>query len=120
MAENDTDLDALFAAARQERDFLPEDLAARMLADAQAVQAVRAASETAPEQAKRPGLWSQLGSALGGWRGIGGLATACAAGVWIGLAPPAFLPDPAELLYPQSDTDLFADLSLSDLNAEEG
>lgn len=100
MAETDTDidraevrLDALFAAARRQSHDLPPGLEARILADAARVGAgLRAA---------RPPLAPRLLrilDMLGGWPAATGLATACAAGVWIGLAPPSFLPDPAAMV----------------------
>lgn len=42
----------------------------------------------------RPSLWQQISSALGGWQGMGGLAAACAVGLWLGFAPPVVLGDP--------------------------
>ncbi|WP_164660969.1 hypothetical protein [Tropicibacter sp. Alg240-R139] len=94
---DDMDLEQMFANARTQRDHLPDALSARMLADAAQVQAGRATMEPAA----RPGLWAQLRAGLGGWTGLSGLATACAAGVWIGLAPPDFLPDPVGFVYQQ-------------------
>lgn len=58
---------------------------------------------------------------LGGWPAMGGLAAACAAGVWIGVAPPDFLPDPVGLMV-QGDTDvnLLDSYALSSVLPEEG
>lgn len=90
------DLEAHFAAARQVPARMPERLAHRILADALAVQS--AAAPLGP-QPKPPGagVWTQLRQALGGWYGFGGLAAACAAGVWLGFSPPSGL-DPLALL----------------------
>ena len=44
------------------------------------------------------GVWRQLMIAIGGLPTLGGMAAACAVGVWVGLAPPSFLPDPAQLV----------------------
>lgn len=93
----DDDLDGFFAAARREAGPLPAGLAARMQADAARVQAEIAAAVPSGGRA-RPGLWQELRAALGGWAGLGGLATAGVAGVWLGLAPPALLPDPLDLI----------------------
>ncbi|TMV08010.1 hypothetical protein FGK63_11215 [Ruegeria sediminis] len=116
MTDKDTHLEQLFAAARRQGERLPDDLAARMLADAGTVLSER----VHPVQERQRPSWRQVFDYLGGWRGMGGLATACAAGIWIGLAPPGFLPDPAELLIQPDATDLFSDLTLSELYVEEG
>jgi hypothetical protein len=74
-------LEAILAAARAAPPEPPAGLVARVLADADAhapaprPPAVRSAAS---------GLWSDLAAMLGGWRGMGGLATAAAAGLWIG------------------------------------
>ena len=115
MDENEKRLENLFQAARQRRGVVPKDLMARMISDASKVQGNRFASEFYP---KRP-ILSVIVGILGGWRGVGGLATACAAGVWIGLAPPAFLPDPVDLFVQNSEGDLMAELGLLDLPIEE-
>lgn len=52
---------------------------ARVLADAQAAR-----PEPAP--VRGPGLLSRIGDLLGGWQGLGGLATATVAGLWFGYA----------------------------------
>lgn len=97
MAETDTnmhELDQLLQIARQEKPDLPEALEARILRDAARVRAGFAA----PARPGAAALWRQLRAALGGWPAMGGLAAACAAGLWLGLAPPAALPDPVMLL----------------------
>jgi len=101
MAETDKDfkdLDLLFAETRQSEGQMPEGLFRRIVADGEQVQAGFAAAAAARGQAHGQGMWSQFVTVLGGWPTLGGLAAACAAGVWIGLAPPSFLPDPAELV----------------------
>ena len=62
------------------RDARPDDaVLARFEATARAMQ---------PRQVpSRPGLFDLLG----GWLGLGGLATATAAGLWLGIAPPEAL-----------------------------
>ncbi len=117
----DEDLDLLFSQARDTRDAMPSDLVTRMLQDADAVQA-EISAPSIPEQARpHRGLWAQVQQALGGWAGLSGLATACAAGVWIGLAPPDFLPDPVELvLQQQMEADLFQETGLGIFLTEEG
>lgn len=99
------ELDVFFAAARQQTDTLSEDLTNRMLGDALAVQAQFA--PVVQERQARPGLWRQLVSAVGGWPAMGGLVAACATGIWIGVAPPDFVPDPLTLVgQTQSDLNL--------------
>jgi len=89
------ELDQLFAATRHLPLDLPEGLNQRILADAEQVQALHSVTRIA---AAPQGIWSQFLGVLGGWPTLGGLATTCAAGIWIGLAPPSFLPDPAWLV----------------------
>ncbi|MGR3760203.1 hypothetical protein ACUXV3_08720 [Roseobacteraceae bacterium NS-SX3] len=96
MADTDKslqDLEDLFADVRAQPAELPPGLARAILADAEALQPGTAA----PEPARRPLRWRQFLRAVGGWPGMGGLAAASAAGLWVGLYPPAFLPDPVEL-----------------------
>ncbi|MFV0514899.1 MAG: hypothetical protein ACK5MY_14915 [Jhaorihella sp.] len=100
--EGDTDrLGAYFAAARRETATLPPVLEARMLADAHRVQerVQQRVRERAPDRApviRFAGRLHRVLAALGGWPGLGGLTAACAAGVWLGFSPPAFLPDPLD------------------------
>lgn len=122
MTETDKDMntgvDALLASARETRGRLPDAVAARMLADAGQAQA--GFTDPVPDPSA-PGVWALFRAALGGWPGVSGLATACAAGLWIGLAPPAFMPDPLDLVYQTEDElDLFGDTALADILTEEG
>jgi hypothetical protein len=112
------DLDRFFQAARQETAPLPDGLTARILHDAETAQA----GFSAPvKDAPTPGAWRQVMEMLGGWPAMGGLATACAAGVWIGVAPPSFLPDPVQLVTgTQTDIDLFGAEDLVNIMSEEG
>lgn len=89
------DLEDLFAAARSARPPLPEHLNAEILADAAQLQPVRPAP--APRRSPPLPRWRQLLAAVGGWPAAGGLAMASAAGLWLGLAPPSFVPDPVAL-----------------------
>ncbi|NVK15117.1 MAG: hypothetical protein HWE35_13190 [Rhodobacteraceae bacterium] len=110
MAETDKslqELDGLFAVARNEPPALPDHLSAAILADAARVQP--GGQPAAPARAARQPLWRQLAEALGGWPALGGLAAASAAGLWIGVAPPAFMPDPAALAGFEDSSTAFAD-----------
>ncbi len=83
MTDFDTDgLEEFFAAARATPAPLPPDVQARILADAAALM-------PAAPLAWHRALWQLLGGAAG----ISGLVTATAVGVWLGVAPPAQLPD---------------------------
>ena len=111
-------LEDLFAAARSEPAQLPQALQAAMLADAQQVQQDRAkamvpgGSKMGLHPQKLPArLWQQFTSAVGGWPALGGLAVASLCGLWIGLAPPSFLPDPvASFASYSSGSQLVSDL----------
>lgn len=117
MTDTDKDLaelDMFFDAARRETETLPVGLADRIIADAALVQQ----EWQAPVSGARSGPLRQLYEMLGGWPAIGGLATACAAGVWLGFAPPSSLLDPAQFVGTESA--LFEDDSLVDAMSEEG
>lgn len=86
---NDDMLDELFAQARADHVTPPDDLVARVLADAASVQAGRAAAEPPVRQ----GLWARTLDTIGGWPAVGGLATAGLVGLWIGVAPPDAVED---------------------------
>ncbi len=126
MAERDIEdgiLEVHFAAARRAGAELPAALTARMLADAarvQADQATPAPQRPTGRDAVAGRLW-QLVRALGGWPAMGGLAAACAAGVWLGVAPPDFLPDPVGLvMQEQGEVNLLDSYQLSTVLLEDG
>ncbi|WP_254428647.1 MULTISPECIES: hypothetical protein [Ruegeria] len=107
MAEDDMKLDQLFAQARQARPELPDDLAVRILTDAETVRLDRMKPADPPRS-----VWARLLDGIGGWQSMGGLVAASAAGVWIGFAAPDFLPDPATIIFPQDTSFVVADLGL--------
>lgn len=81
---SETDLDALFEAARSP-SAPSADLVARVLADAESVQTGferKAVTPSAPVAAES--LWDTLG----GWFGLSGLAAACAMGLAVGVLLP--------------------------------
>jgi hypothetical protein len=86
---DDGSLDALLQEAAVERS-LPPGLMARVLADAQALQ---------PALTPRQRPFAALIEVLGGWPGVGGLAAASCAGFWIGISPPAGVPDAGDLIF---------------------
>lgn len=112
MADQDKELEHLFAQARAERDEFPDDLAVRIETDAEAVRLARAAKVSRP-------VWQLRMRLIGGWQGLGGLAAASAAGIWIGFTAPSFLPDPADYFVSQETTYLMADLNLDDYYLED-
>lgn len=83
---NDRELDSFFAAARADAPLPSGTLLARVLADAEAAMIRPAGPAPAVRAASRGGLIDAALAAIGGWAGLGGLATATAAGVWIGFA----------------------------------
>lgn len=82
-----TDLDAAFAALRAVPAAPPGGLVARVLADAEDVKNRTAAKRRHAERPAR-GLLAGLWSAVGGWGGGAGLATATLAGLAIGFGAP--------------------------------
>lgn len=82
MHKNDAALEALFESARATPPAVPEALMARVLADAEALQ----------PRAPRRGFWGFVAD-LGGVPALGGMITASCVGFWLGVAPPAGLPD---------------------------
>ena len=108
MTEDKDNLDLLFAQAREDRLDLPDDLAVRILTDAESVRLRR----LKPAQPKAQTLWTRVTAGPGGWQGMGGLVAASMAGVWIGFSAPGFLPDPATYIYAQDVSYVVADLSL--------
>ena len=78
-------LEPFFEAARTERAEPNDAFLARLAADAAAVTAERGAPvvRSAPASPLRRML-----EAIGGWPSVAGLATATAAGIWIGVAVP--------------------------------
>lgn len=121
MADETTRLDELLAAVRYARQDIPDDLVGRILTDADRIQANRVASPRVVEERREPGLWRQLLIGLGGWPALGGMAAACATGVWIGMFPPDILPDLSDLVFQtQSDGDLLGYYGLVDVLGEEG
>jgi hypothetical protein len=84
----DTDIDDLFAIARDETLKPSAALMERVLTDGQALQP-RAPSHHRAKIAPQPGFWSMLLSAIGGGGGLAGLTTATLAGLWIGFFQPS-------------------------------
>lgn len=80
-------LDEFFEEARRAGDLTPsQDLMARVMADARAMQP----EPLVFEPASKLGFWAMLGQAIGGGRGVGGLVAAALVGVGIGFSFPTF------------------------------
>jgi hypothetical protein len=83
---NESGLEGFFAAARSHAPEPSEALVARVLADAEAAMVRKPMAAPVVRPAARDGAIGAILSAIGGWSGLGGLATATAAGIWIGVA----------------------------------
>lgn len=111
MSERDREdrfLDALLDEERRVRTGAdPEvsvDLMARVLADAERVQAGFATQAPPRAAPPRAGLWAQIGAVLGGWPAVTGLAAASVCGLWLGISPPQGLSDTAAVYYSDDST----------------
>jgi hypothetical protein len=83
-APEDRDLFAAFESARAAgQDPLPDLLEAQILRDAADETRIRQAA-----QVRRPSFWRRVWDEIGGWPTATGLATATAAGLWLGGATP--------------------------------
>ncbi|SDI17337.1 hypothetical protein SAMN05421850_101889 [Lutimaribacter saemankumensis] len=87
---NETGLETFFESARATAPGPSGDLMARVLADAEAVQAARV---KAPARRGPRVRFAQLREAIGGWPAMAGLVSAGLAGLWLGVSPPAALND---------------------------
>lgn len=95
----DQELEQFFEAGRAGAPVPSDDLMARVLADAAALQA-RPAPVVPP--VPRAGWVQRVLTQLGGWPAVAGLATATMAGVWIGYAAPAGLDSLTASVWPGS------------------
>jgi hypothetical protein len=116
MSEDDKLLESFFEAARADKAQIPHTLEARILADAAALVPVVA------RQTSAPGWRRLIDEMFMGWYGLGGLAAASAAGIWLGFAPPSGLPDAGAVLLGQYDgtVDLFDGSGLTAALLEDG
>ncbi len=105
-------LDSLFAQARTANPEPSDDLMARVLADADAVQ-----PRPGVVPASGMGIWARILDTLGGWPAVSGLAAATVAGIWVGVAPPTSVEDlTANLIGDEVSISLFS----TDLMFEAG
>jgi hypothetical protein len=103
---NDKALEAFFAAGREHAPVASERLLARVLADAEAEMVRPSVVVAARRPVARPGFLRAAIGSIGGWAGLGGLATATAAGVWIGFAGLVDPLDASGLITPSLSVDL--------------
>lgn len=115
--DKDDFLERTFAEARRHPAEPDAALMARVLADAESVQAglIRAPGR------RRTSLWQRLRVELGGWPALAGLGAAALAGVWIGVSPPDALQMAAEGVIGVTGGDYVIDLGRDDWpGLEEG
>ncbi len=95
------ELDNLLAQTALMKPVVPQDLMARVMIDAEQVQ-------PRSNDVARRGIWASVLDMIGGWPGVGGLALAGVAGLWIGVAPPVGLESMATTVLGSTQTvDLF-------------
>lgn len=87
--QNEMMLDDLFDLAREVQVAPSDDLMARIIADADEIQTMPSALPKAAPVSIIGGLMDLIG----GWKALGGLATATATGLWIGISPPTAFED---------------------------
>ena len=103
----DLELNDLFASARTADPDPTDDFMARLFADIDDV--ADGFEQVALPTEERRSLVASLWAALGGWAGASGLAAAAAAGLWIGISPPASLSSVTDVIWADSvDVSLFA------------
>lgn len=80
-------LDSLFAEAKAAAPLPDAALLARVMADAGEVQAGFAEPAPLAGRTRRSSRIAGIFEMIGGWGGLGGLATATAFGLWLGMSP---------------------------------
>ena len=108
--ENTDPLKSYFDAGKAARPEPGDALMARIMADADRVQAERAAMPAPVRPQRRRGRLAWLAAALGGWPAMAGLAAATVAGLWIGVSAPAGLTGIAQELIAGGDEAYLIDL----------
>lgn len=116
MPMNDSELDRIFVAIRDETAHPTVDLRARMLADA--CQLAPKPMDKATPRRKPAAAWlERIADAFGGWMSVGGLTACLAIGITFGAAPeglwavsPAVEDEPITLFLSLGET-LFAEVT---------
>ncbi len=93
---SDTELEALFQAARAQEVQPSEALWARVLADSETCLPA-AAAVVGLSRPHRPGRLAGLFAAVGGWPSLASLTAVTLTGVWIGFSNPAALDNWAQI-----------------------
>lgn len=113
MTENKDKSDLLathFKALRDRAEGPDEALLARVLADADAVQAATAAATAQRARAPDENLLARFLGVMDGWPAAAGLVTAGVAGLWIGVSDPGGLVTSSQdMLFSQGTTNLSLD-----------
>lgn len=100
------ELDNLFAEMRDDMLTPSDDLMARVLADADALQPDAPAFVPAEPKSS----WAGFMELIGGWPALSGVAAAGVAGLWLGVAPPASVEQIAsDVLGTTESVSLFSD-----------
>ncbi|WP_420861025.1 hypothetical protein [Algirhabdus cladophorae] len=105
----DDPLDAFFAAAQADPPQASDDLLQRVMRDASDLQPQVDAWGAAPE----PSVWTRFKDMVGGWPSIAGLATATAAGLWIGIDTPMLADSVMSLYFDTGSAAAFDDADLA-------
>jgi len=104
-------IESLFAEIRDGEDPVPGDaLLSRIMADATSQQR-QAHPPIRTAKTHRPGFISQLINAFGGWPALAGMTTAAAAGLWIGIYPPALIDNLASDIWFGSEATIDAEIA---------
>ena len=109
-----SDLDDLFALARENQPVMTSDLLNHIVSDAARLQPVT--EIPAPQTETFLGRLRSALHMIGGWPAMTAMTTAAVAGLWIGFNPPTFFMGQTAVSYNETDlylSDLFADLSFT-------
>lgn len=83
---DDQNLDELFKLARAQA--VPDDLALRVTAEAQALQPRPAGLAAKTQPARGKTFWAEFLATVGGWQGVGAMTAMGLVGFWVGVVQP--------------------------------
>lgn len=118
--DDDPELAPFLQAARGEVAQAGDDFLARIMADADRVQATFTNAEPAQDSPARLSLWAALRDALGGWGPASALAASVAVGFWVGYGDPSGLAAQAGLFGTSQSTETVDIFTALDDFAVEG
>ena len=112
---SDTELNDLFDSIKVQKPLPSDDLMARVLADADALQPEPQVISNPRSSQPRASLWDMIG----GWPALTGVAAAGVAGLWLGIAPPtsidqwtaSILGNTTSVSFLLDDTDWFGEIT---------